>query len=102
MRHILCAFEQVAGRIVAWVQEQVGSRHLLSKADIGPTLALGATVNMRGSGEIGCADIGLICVAAQQVFGARAVGARSIAEDAIEAAAACGTRSRRQGVLVVV
>src|SRR5262245_16711333 len=100
MRHVLGAFEQVAGRVVAWVQEQVGAGHLLSKADIGPTLALGAAVSMRGSGEIGCADIGR--VAPQQVFGARPVGPGRIAEDAVEPAAASGTRSSGERILIVV
>ncbi|HCL62862.1 MAG TPA: hypothetical protein DIC31_10430, partial [Rhizobiales bacterium] len=52
--NILAAFEKIAGRIVAPVDEQIGAADPGGKASgQREPFALGATVNMRGCGEIG-------------------------------------------------
>src|SRR4029079_17181451 len=83
-------------------KHNVGARHWLTKPDFGPPLAFGAAIGVGGSGEIGCTDIGLICVAAQQVFGARAGCACRCAEDAVERAAAGDAHCSSESILVAV
>ena len=58
-------------------------------------LAVGAAIDMRGGGEIGRADVLPVDFAADQVFDARAVGARRGAEDARKSGAPLPFAARR-------
>ena len=91
---ILGAFEQIARRIVARMNQHVGAGDALREgAGRRAAFAVGTAVAVRGGGEIGRADRFGISVAAEQILDAGAIGARRGAEDAIEAR--CARRSRR-------
>jgi hypothetical protein len=105
MRHILRAFEQIAGRIVAAVQEKIGAGDAIGEAARQcRALSLRAAIAMRGGGEIGGAERGLVAVLAEQLLDAGAIGSGRRAEDAREPRAIVVGETRRCGerILVVV
>ncbi len=75
------------------MDEQIGAADPGGKASgQREPFALGATVNMRGCGEIGGANASAASVTSEQVLDARAVSAGSIAENTSERRGAVAAR----------
>ena len=104
MRHVLGAFEQVARRIVAAMQQQIGRGNARGEATgQRRALSLRAAITMRRGREIGGTERLAVAVLAEQLLDARAISAGRGAEDARErrAIVACETCRGSQRIFVV-
>jgi hypothetical protein len=101
---ILGAFEQIAGRIIAGMHQQIGTRHALrERARRCGALAERAAVGMRGGVEISGGDLGWLGIAPDQIGDPGPVSARRGAEDAREPAdRGVGAARRRERIVRIL
>ena len=95
---VLGAFEQIARRIVARMDQKVRARDALRESiRRRAALSFGAAITVRSAGKVRCTDRLGVNVAAEQVFDAGAVSAGSGTEDAMKTGRAGARRARRAG-----